>query len=87
MRDTNWVRRERPGDRKQSPSEPSVEDCLQELREMFPEIEVARYDLLYHRLELHLPDQWIKYFSGTLREAMSQVRAWHKEQNAGHQTD
>lgn len=36
MRDTNWVRRERPSDRKVSITEPSVEDCLKELREMFP---------------------------------------------------
>jgi DNA-directed RNA polymerase subunit RPC12/RpoP len=63
-----------------SATEPSVEDCLQELQEMFPDIEVARYDLLNHHLELHLPDQWIKYFDGTLSEAMSRVRAWHREQ-------
>lgn len=59
----------------------TVEECLAELREMFPDIELAYYDLLNRQLILHLPDQWIKYFAGSsIAEAMVQVRAWKASQ-------
>lgn len=57
------------------------EQLTVELRAMFPDIELAHYDILNGQIILHLPDQWIKYFSGdSLTEAMDQVRKWKQEQ-------
>ena len=63
--------------------EVTVESCIAELREMFPDIEMAHYDILNRQLILHLPDQWIKYFSGdSISEAMAQVRKWKESQSS-----
>jgi hypothetical protein len=60
-------------------TEPTVEEAGSEIKKMFPEVERANYDLLKRRLELDLPERWTKYFSGTLSEAMTAVRQWHKK--------
>ena len=77
-------------------TEPSVEDCLRELREMFPDAKFITIsgDYTNHwngenrfSTRILIASSWRegqggKFFTSdpSLGDAMSQVRAWHKEQ-------
>lgn len=75
-----------------SMTEPTIEECLKELREMFPgwhcEISTAHYmgnktNRLYTRIDIHCTDfernDWTEH-GPTLSKAMSQVRLWKESQ-------
>jgi hypothetical protein len=73
--------------------EPSVEECLKELREMFPGVFVEAQtgdgaswhpawpidprEHVYHYALVTVEEKQVR--ATALGEAMSQVRAWHKE--------
>lgn len=66
----------------------TVEDCLKELREMFPEGAVIHFttDRLVSVLGYDLTTANTKYqvlhrYGSNLNDVMAQVRAWHKEQS------
>lgn len=82
-------------------TEPSVEDCLKELREMSPD---QRVSVTETRRLLAFPDvnaevdkeidyaitvgkglNAKRFMSAVLGEAMAQVRAWHTEQSKSQQ--
>jgi hypothetical protein len=71
-------------------TEPSVDDCLKELREMgFARIRLE-YAQIFDSEFPHSTRIWISawrsqqggraVYASTLSEAMSRVRAWHREQ-------
>lgn len=68
-------------------SEPTVEECLAELREMFPskwfQIKISFHlDRLWYWIAVYgKPRQGLGIES--LSEAMNQVRQWHKENSNG----
>lgn len=81
LRDPYDTERYIRADLAQPAGELTVEQALKELREMFPDIEGAKYDLLQRHLVISLPEQWLKYFSGaSISDCMSQVREWTKSQ-------
>jgi hypothetical protein len=66
-------------------SEPSVEDCLRELREILPlgAIEIRSSITEAGTTHIVIMSAYLPMvpYADTLSEAMSQVRAWHREQN------
>ena len=71
-------------------SEPTVEECLRELRETFPdkplfvkdEIEWWADDIEPCRatvIKIGFPDPVIQITGDSLSEAMDQLRQWHRE--------
>ena len=74
-------------------TEPSVEDCLRELREMLPhrDVQVSWSGWSWQYPSKYFQDGYkakieigaiTKFEGDTLSDCMSQVREWHKEQNA-----
>ena len=65
--------------------EPTVEEAIEELRQMFPDesygsIEGTFFDEIGMRVRIGLRDTNVHFNASSLSEAMDQVRAWHKAQ-------
>jgi hypothetical protein len=66
-------------------SEPTVEECLRELREMFGDtlcelrIRTRPIGLGDHIIDLPQNGEFAPIYAESLSEAMDQVRQWHRE--------